>query len=162
LNAGEFEVAKELIIDHFQNSVEKVGVFNCFVINKLLSSWVKNNQVDEAVAFFENTILRSQSYSPDVCAFNIVISGLCRARKVDKDFRFFNQMRKFGCLPDSVTYNTILNGFCRAGNTTKAHELLNEVCMVDECSPDVVTFTSVISGYLQPSRYQVHPSKSSS
>ncbi|KAL8211463.1 hypothetical protein R6Q57_005900 [Mikania cordata] len=147
VNASKFEIAKELIVDHFQNSLGKDGVLNRFVINKLLSSWVKDNLVGEAVAFFENIIVRSQSYSPDVYGFNIVISGLCRAGEVDKAFRLFNQMRNFGCLPDSVTYNTLLNGFCRAGNITKAHELLNEVCMVDECSPDVVTFTSVISGY---------------
>ncbi|KAK1421035.1 hypothetical protein QVD17_23087 [Tagetes erecta] len=143
VNAGKFEVAKELIINHSH----KDGVVNCFVINKLLSSWVKNNKVDEAVAFFENFILRSQSCSPDAYGFNIVISGLCRAMEVNKAYRVFNCMKSFGCLPDSVTYNTLLNGFCRAGNVTKAHELLNEVCMVDECSPDVVTFTSVISGY---------------
>ncbi|KAI3725402.1 hypothetical protein L1987_65190 [Smallanthus sonchifolius] len=154
VNAGKFEVAKELIIDHCRNSIGKGVVLSCFVINKLLSSWVKNNQVDEAVAFFENVILRSQSCSPDAYTFNIVISGLCRAGEVEKAFSFFNQMRSFYCLPDSVTYNTLLNGFCRAGNITKAHELLNEVCMVDECSPDVVSFTSVISGYCKLSKLE--------
>ncbi|KAI3746009.1 hypothetical protein L6452_08424 [Arctium lappa] len=147
VNAGKFEVAKELIVDHSRSSIEKDGVLSCVVFNKLLSSLVKSNQVDEAVAFFENVILRSRCYSPDACSFNIVISALCRAREVDKAFGFFNKMRKFGCLPDLVTYNTLLNGFCRAGNVDKAHELLRETCMVDGCSPNVVTFTSVISGY---------------
>lgn len=147
VNAGKFEVAKELIIDHSRNSVENGGVLSCFVINKLLSSLVKNNQVDEAVAFFENIILKSHCYSVDAYGFNIVISGLCRAREVDKAFGFFNQMRIYSCEPDSVTYNTLLNGFCRVGNVDKARELLKEVSMVDGCSPDVVTFTSVISGY---------------
>ncbi|XP_076901643.1 uncharacterized protein LOC143556113 [Bidens hawaiensis] len=139
VNAGKLEFAKELIIDHFYN--------NCFVVNKLLSSWVRNNKVDKAVDFFENFVLRSESFAPDVYAFNIVISGLCRVGEVDKGFSLFNQMRKFICLPDSITYNTLLNGFCRVGNITKAHTLLNQVCIVDECSPDVVSFTSVISGY---------------
>ncbi|KAF5803730.1 putative tetratricopeptide-like helical domain superfamily [Helianthus annuus] len=147
VDAGKFEVAKELVLEHS-------GVISLFVTNKLLSSWVRNNQVDEAVALFENIVLRPRSYSPDACAFNIVISGLCRAGEVDKAFKLFNQMRNFGCLPDSVTYNTLMNGFCRAGNVTKAHELLNEVCMVDECSPNVVTFTSVISGYCKLSKME--------
>ncbi|XP_076952835.1 uncharacterized protein LOC143626730 [Bidens hawaiensis] len=138
VNASKLEFVKELIIDHCYS--------NFFVVNKLLSSWVKNNKVDEAVYFFENIVLRSESFAPDVYAFNIVISGLCRVGEVNKGFSLFNQMRMFNCLPDSMTYNTLLNGFFRVGNITKAHVLLNQVCMVDECSPDV-SFTSVISGY---------------
>ncbi|KVI07821.1 pentatricopeptide repeat-containing protein At2g06000-like [Cynara cardunculus var. scolymus] len=147
VNAGKFEVAKELMVDHSRSSVEKDEVLSCVVFNKLLSSLVKSNHMDEAVSFFENIILRLKCYSPDACTFNIVISALCRAREVDKAFSIFNKMRKFGCFPDLVTYNTLLNGFCRAGNVDKAHELLRETCMVDGCSPNVVTFTSVISGY---------------
>ncbi|XP_076952805.1 uncharacterized protein LOC143626694 [Bidens hawaiensis] len=139
VDAGKLDYAKELIINRSHN--------DCFVVNRLLSSWVRYNKVDEAVDFFENFVLRSESFAPDVYAFNIVISGLCRVGEVNKGFSLFNQMRKFNCLPDSITYNTLLNGFCRVGNITKAHALLNQVCIVDECSPDVVSFTSVISGY---------------
>ncbi|KAK9080032.1 hypothetical protein SSX86_001707 [Deinandra increscens subsp. villosa] len=142
VNAGKFEFAKELIIDHSRKSVQQDGVITCFVVNKLLSSLVKNNRVDEAVDLFENIILGSECYLSDAYTFNIVISGLCKAKEVKKAFRFFNNMSNFGCEPDSVTYNTLLNGFCRAGNVDKAHALLKEVH-----SPDVVTFTSIISGY---------------
>ncbi|XP_071702670.1 uncharacterized protein [Rutidosis leptorrhynchoides] len=143
VNAGKFDVAKDLISYHLGND----NKISCAVINKLLSSLVKNNQVDEAVAFFEKVILKSHCYSSDPYGFNIVIYGLCRVKQVEKAFRVFNQMSKFGCSPDSVTYNTLLNGYSRVGNVDKAHELLKEVCMVDGFSPDVVTFTSVISGY---------------
>ncbi|XP_071701113.1 uncharacterized protein [Rutidosis leptorrhynchoides] len=143
VNAGKFDVGKELIINHLSND----GMISCVVINRLLSLLVKSNQVDEAVSLFENVTLRSQCYIADTCGFNIVICGLCRVNQVDKAFRFFTQMSKFGCSPDSVTYNTLLNGFCRVGKVDKAHELLKEICMVDGFSPDVVTFTSVITGY---------------
>ncbi|GJY80277.1 pentatricopeptide repeat-containing protein [Tanacetum coccineum] len=151
VNAGEFEVAKELVIDYTTSSVGNdglgVGVVSCLVINRFLSSLVKSDRVDEAVSLFENVVLRSRCCLVDTCSFNIVISGLCRAREVDKAFGIFNQMRNFGCLPDSVTYNTLMYGCCRVGKVDKAHELLREVCTVDGCSPDVVAFTSVISGY---------------
>ncbi|PWA58577.1 Pentatricopeptide repeat-containing protein [Artemisia annua] len=149
VNAGEFEVAKELVIDYTRSSVGNngVGVVSFLVINRFLSSLVKSDRVDEAVAFFENVVLRSQCCLVDSYSFNIVISGLCKAREVDKAFGIFNKMKNFDCLPDSVTYNTLMNGCCRVGKVDKAHKLLREVCRVDGCSADVVTFTSVISGY---------------
>ncbi|KAJ0577314.1 putative tetratricopeptide-like helical domain superfamily [Helianthus annuus] len=142
VNAGEFEVARELVIDHSRNSVEDCSVLSCFVVNKLLRSLVKSNRVDDAVDLFENVILGSQCFSSDAYTFNIVLSGLCKTKEVEKAFGLFNTMIVFGYEPDSVTYNTLLNGFCRAGDVDKAHELLKEVR-----SPDVVSFTSVISGY---------------
>ncbi|CAH1435592.1 unnamed protein product [Lactuca virosa] len=149
INSGKLEVAMELINDYSQYRSEKDDPLSCFVFNRLLSSLMKINKVDEAVAFFEKVILRSQCYSPDAYTFNIVISGLCRARKVNKAFEFFTQMKEFDCLPDKVTYNTLLDGFFRVGNVKKAHELLQEMLIIDgfSCSPDVVTFTSVIEGY---------------
>ncbi|XP_023734805.1 pentatricopeptide repeat-containing protein At2g06000 [Lactuca sativa] len=147
--SGKLEVAMELISDYSQYSSEKDDPLSCFVFNRLLSSLIRINKVDEAVSFFEKVILRSQCYSPDAYTFNIVISGLCKARKVNKAFEFFNQMKEFDCLPDKVTYNTLLDGFFRVGNVKKAHELLQEMLIIDgfSCSPDVVTFTSVIEGY---------------
>ncbi|KAJ9542515.1 hypothetical protein OSB04_029021 [Centaurea solstitialis] len=155
VNAGKLEVAKELILDHNQPTIEKDEVLNCVVFNKLLSSLVQINHTDEAVDFFENVVGRPQRFiSLDTCSFNIVISALCRASEVEKAFGFFNKMTKFGCLPDLVTYNTLVNGFCLAGNVEKAHELLKETCSVNGCSPNVVTFTSVISGYCKLGRME--------
>nr|GEX04210.1 hypothetical protein [Tanacetum cinerariifolium] len=144
VNAGEFEVAKELVIDYTRS---EVGVVSCLVINRFLSSLVKSDRVDEAISLFENVVLRSRCCLVDTYSFNIVISGLCRTKEVDKAFGIFNKMRNFGCLPDSVTYNTLMNGCCLVGKVDKAHELLTQVCRVDGCSLDVVAFTSVISGY---------------
>ncbi|PWA66836.1 Pentatricopeptide repeat-containing protein [Artemisia annua] len=143
VDVGKFELAKRLVIEYDEL------VISCLVINRLLSALVRSSvcRVDEVVDFFENVVLRSRGCFVDACSFNIVISGLCRAREVDKAFKFYSRMKDFGCLPDSVTYNTLVNGFCRSGNVDKAHVLLREVCEVDGCSPNVVTFTSVISGY---------------
>nr|XP_043634042.1 pentatricopeptide repeat-containing protein At2g06000-like [Erigeron canadensis] len=147
VNAGNFEVAKELIFDYCREGVGNGGVLSFVVINRFLRLLVNSNRVNEAFEYLENVILRSKCCSVDACSFNIVINGLCGVREVDKAFGFLDKMREFGCMPDLVTYNTLMKGFCLVGNVDKAHKLLKDVCSVEGCSPDVVTFTSVIKGY---------------
>lgn len=151
-NAGEFEFAKEILISESQVNSEKCGNFSPLLHNKFLSLLLKKNRVDEAVCFFRDYILKSQSFCWDTCTFNIVIRGLCQVGGVDRAFPFFNGMKNYGCLPDLVTYNTLINGLCGIGDVDRAQGLLREVQLLDRFSPDVVTYTSVISGYCKLGR----------
>ncbi|OIT22995.1 PREDICTED: pentatricopeptide repeat-containing protein At2g06000 [Nicotiana attenuata] len=152
-NAGKFGIAKEVLISQTElGSEEGSSVVRPFVHNSLLSLLMKRNQVDEAVDFFQNHILRSERLFPDTCTFNIVIRGLCRVGGVDKAFEFFNDMGSFDCFPDLVTYNTLINGLCGVGQVDRARGLLRSLELHDGYSPDVVTYTSVISGYCKLGR----------
>ncbi|VFQ59068.1 unnamed protein product [Cuscuta campestris] len=152
-NAGNFEVAKEILISESHViSNGRCGNFSHFLLNKFVSLLMKKNRVDEAVSFFTDYILRSQSYCFDTCTFNIVIRGLCQAGRVDNAFPFFSSMEKYGRLPDLVTYNTLISGLCGIGDVGRAQSLLREIHLLDRFSPDVVTYTSVVSGFCKLGR----------
>ncbi|XP_076924881.1 uncharacterized protein LOC143587487 [Bidens hawaiensis] len=142
VNAGRFEVAKELIINHAKNSVEKKGVISCFVVNKLLSLLVKNNQVDEAVDMFENVILGSKLYHSDSYTFNIVISGLCKTNNVDKAHALLNKVRS----PDVVTFTSVISGYCKLGKMDDVLVLFNSM-MGHGIKPNTITFNVIIDGF---------------
>ncbi|CAI9781791.1 unnamed protein product [Fraxinus pennsylvanica] len=146
-NGGRFKIAKEILISQAELYSKKAEVLSSFVCHSLLRLLCKRNQVDKAVSFFRNHILRLRGFCPDTCSFNIIMRGLCRVTKVDKAFEFFDIMRSFDCLPDLITYNTLINGLCRVGNVDRARNLLQEVQSQGEFLPDIVTDTSIISGY---------------
>ncbi|KAK1402323.1 Pentatricopeptide repeat-containing protein [Heracleum sosnowskyi] len=150
-NAGKFDVAKELFIAQelliLRSGSDRVGRISSFVYNNFLSLLVRKNQVNEAVGFFRDHILRSKCFYPDTCTFNIVLRGMCKVGEPDKAFVLLNDMNSFGCLPDVVSYNILINGFCRIGNVVRAYELLREIQSQDQFPPDIVSYTSVISGY---------------
>ncbi|KAK6156929.1 hypothetical protein DH2020_011177 [Rehmannia glutinosa] len=146
-NAGKFKIAEEILVAKAEFCNEKEEIVSSFVYNNLLSMLMNRNQVNEAVVFFKNHMLRLRSLCPDTCSFNIVMRGLCRVSKVEKAFEFFDVMKSFGCHPDLVTYNTLISGLCRVGKVDRAEALLREIKVQSGFSPDVVTYTSVISGY---------------
>ncbi|PSS29183.1 Pentatricopeptide repeat-containing protein [Actinidia chinensis var. chinensis] len=150
-HACKFDIVKGLFSQAERENVK----ISSFVYNDLLALLVKQNQVQEAVCFFRDHILRSKCYRPDTCTFNIVIRGLCRVGEVDKAFAFFNEMGSFGCLPDVITYVALINGLCRVGEADRGLELLREFQLGKGFSPDVITYTSVISGYCKLGNMEV-------
>ncbi|WOH14141.1 hypothetical protein DCAR_0933657 [Daucus carota subsp. sativus] len=150
-NAGKFEVARELFIAQellfVRSGSDRVGKISAYVYNNFLSLLVKKNQVNEAIGFFRDHVLRSKCCFPDTCTFNIVLRGMCKVGEPDKAFVMLNDMDNHGCLPDVVSFNTLINGFCRIGNVARAYELLRKIQSEGRFPPDVVSYTSVISGY---------------
>ncbi|KAI3448296.1 hypothetical protein Pfo_004961 [Paulownia fortunei] len=153
-NAGKFRIVEGILIAKAELCNQREEIVSPFVYNKFLSLLISRNRVDEAVVFFRGHILRSRSFCPDNCSFNIVMRGLCMAGKVEEAFELLDVMRSFGCFPDLVTYNTLINGLCRVGNVDRAQELLREIQLQCEFSPDVVTYTSVISGYCKSGKME--------
>ncbi|XP_051147162.1 pentatricopeptide repeat-containing protein At2g06000 [Andrographis paniculata] len=150
--AGRLRIAEEILISKANFCMGKGEAVSPFVYNEFLGILISRNQVDDAVLFFRNHILRLRSLHPDVCSFNTVMRGLCLVGKIDEAFEFFDIMKNFGCHPDRVSYNTLINGLCRVGKLSRAEELLRELKVHPLLSPDVVTYTSIVSGYCKLSK----------
>ncbi|KAL4578917.1 hypothetical protein LXL04_015049 [Taraxacum kok-saghyz] len=149
MNAGKLDVAKELITDYSQYTIETDHPpLSCSLFNRLLSSLMKSNKVNEAVTFFEKVILTSsQCYSPDVYTFNIVISGLCKAREVTKAFELLQNMHMVDkCSPNVVTFTSIITGYCKLGKMEEALHLFDNMTNLG-IKPNTITFNVIIDGF---------------
>lgn len=64
---------------------------------------------------------------PNVYLFNVVISKLCRARKIERAMELFNEMRNMQLKASSITYGALINGFTRTGDITSAENLFSDM-----------------------------------
>ncbi|KAL8155941.1 uncharacterized protein LOC141666442 [Apium graveolens] len=149
-NAGKFDVAEELFIAQelliLQSGSDRVGRISSFVYNNFLNLLVRKNQVNEAVGFFRDHILRSKCCYPDTCTFNVVLRGMCKVGEPDKAFVLLNDMNSFGCFPDVVSYTSVISGYCRLGEMEKASNLFDKM-ISSGIEPNIFTFNAVIDGF---------------
>ncbi|CAL5406925.1 unnamed protein product [Camellia sinensis] len=115
----------------------KPGVILC---TKLMKGFFNSKIVERAIRVME--ILESHG-EPDVFAYNVLISGLCKVNQIESANQVLNRMRNRGFLPDIVTYNIIIGSLCSRGKLESALKVLNQL-LKDNCKPTVITYTILI------------------
>ncbi|XP_062184854.1 LOW QUALITY PROTEIN: pentatricopeptide repeat-containing protein At2g06000-like [Phragmites australis] len=83
---------------------------------------------------------------PNVVTYTSVISGYCKAGRMEDAMAVYNDMVGSGTAPNAVTYNVLINGYGKAGDMGSAVGVYQQM-MLRRCPPDVVTFSSLIDGY---------------
>jgi pentatricopeptide repeat protein len=86
--------------------------------------------------------------------YNALISGFCRAGRIDKALAMVSFMSRTGCKPDLVTYNVLLNYCCNEFMFEEAVKLLKKM----ECSaiePDVYSYNQLLKAHCKAN----HPDK---
>ncbi|KAL6652661.1 hypothetical protein ACP70R_011586 [Stipagrostis hirtigluma subsp. patula] len=83
---------------------------------------------------------------PNVVTYTSVISGYCKAGRMEDAIAVYNDMVGSGTTPNTVTYNVLINGCGKAGDMESAAKMYHQM-MIRRCPPDVVTFSSLIDGY---------------
>ncbi|GAA0165402.1 hypothetical protein LIER_20813 [Lithospermum erythrorhizon] len=118
-----------------------------YTFNILFMVLLKRGRIGMVYEVFDE-MLKTFGVKPDLYSFNILIRGFCKNKMVDRGYRFFMEMEKFGCEGDVVTYNTIVDGLCRAGKVGIARNVLRGMSRKGlDLSPNVVTYTTLIRGY---------------
>jgi pentatricopeptide repeat protein len=83
---------------------------------------------------------------PNVVTYTSVISGYCKAGRMEDAMAVYNDMLESGTRPNTVTYNVLINGYGKAGDIESAVGMYQQL-MLRRCPPDIVTFSSLIDGY---------------
>ncbi|KAK7282693.1 hypothetical protein RIF29_11671 [Crotalaria pallida] len=118
------------------NSMRKNGMLNVETFCIIMRKYARAQKVDEAIYTFN--VMEKYDISPNLAAFNGLLSALCKSKNVRKAQEIFDKM-KDRFVPDSKTYSILLDGWGKAPNLPKARDIFRE--MVDAgCDPDIVTY----------------------
>ncbi|XP_062218690.1 pentatricopeptide repeat-containing protein At5g64320, mitochondrial-like isoform X2 [Phragmites australis] len=96
--------------------------------------------------------LRGFGVEADVGTYSTLITGLCRAGRLDEAWGVIDLMLEEGCLPLVHTYTPIVQGYCREGRIEEAKKLIAGMeCF--GCPPNVVTYNVLIRALCDDARF---------
>ncbi|XP_010028839.2 pentatricopeptide repeat-containing protein At2g17140 [Eucalyptus grandis] len=83
--------------------------------------------------------------SPDLISYSTVISGLCKAGRVEEAKKMFAEMMSRKIRPDSVIYDSFVYALCKEGKLSSAFRVLKDM-EKKGCSRRLQTYNSLILG----------------
>lgn len=97
---------------------------------------------------------KRRDVKPTTFFYNVVISKLAKARKLDAAMKLFEEMQVFKVMPNSITYGAIISACVRAGSEPLARKLFSEMLASPSFQPRVGPFNNMIQFYVrqQPDR----------
>jgi pentatricopeptide repeat protein len=87
---------------------------------------------------------------PSVMTYNAMITGYCKAGRMQDALGIKELMERNGCRPDDWTYGILIHGLCD-GKIDEAERFLDSA-VKGGFTPTVVTFTNLIDGYCKAER----------
>ncbi|XP_040379145.1 pentatricopeptide repeat-containing protein At2g06000-like [Oryza brachyantha] len=129
--------------------VERMNEFGCspdtVTHNILVDGLCRINEVSRGHEVLKR-LQRDGVCMPNVVTFTSVISGYCKAGKMEDAMAVYDDMVVSGTMPNAVTYNVLINGYGKVGDMGSAVQVYQQMMRL-RCPPDVVTFSSLIDGY---------------
>ncbi|KAJ0789544.1 putative tetratricopeptide-like helical domain superfamily [Helianthus annuus] len=127
----QYEIMWDLINTMRTNNLLNIETF-CIIMRK----YSRAQKVEEAIYTFN--VMEKYNVTPNLAAFNGLLSALCKSKNIRKAQEIFNTMRdRF--IPDQKTYSILIEGWGREPNLPKAREIYREM-INDRCQPDIVTY----------------------
>lgn len=118
------------------NSMRSKSMLNIETFCIIMRKYARVQKVEEAVYTFN--VMEKYGLSPNLAAFNGLLSALCKSKNVRKAQEIFDNMKdRFD--PDQKTYSILLEGWGRDPNLPKAREIFRQMVEVG-CNPDIVTY----------------------
>ncbi|XP_077221479.1 pentatricopeptide repeat (PPR) superfamily protein [Tasmannia lanceolata] len=121
--------------------------------NVLIDALCKEGHVNSASWYLQ---LRSESkpdWIPSVQAYNILLNGWFRSRKLRKAERLWEEMRRDHVTPTVVSYGTAIEGYCRMRRVEKAIELLEEMKRVG-IELNVIVYNPIIDALAEAGQFK--------
>ncbi|OAD81425.1 hypothetical protein PHYBLDRAFT_129689 [Phycomyces blakesleeanus NRRL 1555(-)] len=100
---------------------------------------------------------RRHGVKPTTFFYNVIISKLAKARKLDHALGLFEEMRQLKVAPNAITYGTIISACVRAGSEVHARRFFGEMLSSSVYQPRVGPFNNMMQFYVrqQPNRERV-------
>lgn len=124
------------IVWDLMNQMKGKRMLNIETFCIIMRKYARAQKVEEAIYTFN--VMEKYDVTPNLAAFNGLLSALCKSKNVRKAQEIFNNMKE-RFVPDPKTYSILIEGWGKDPNLPKAREIFRE--MVDNgCNPDMVTY----------------------
>ncbi|GAV60133.1 Glyco_transf_8 domain-containing protein/PPR domain-containing protein/PPR_1 domain-containing protein/PPR_2 domain-containing protein, partial [Cephalotus follicularis] len=88
---------------------------------------------------------KAKNCMPDLVTYSIIISGLCKAGRLDEAKKKFIELMGKNLEPDSIVYDTVIHSFCKEGKISSAFRVLKDM-EKKGCNKSLQTYNSLILG----------------
>lgn len=132
------------------NSMRTEGILNVETFCIVMRKYARAQKVDEAIYTFN--VMDKYGVTPNLAAFNSLLSAFCKSKNVRKAQEIFDQ-RKDRFVPDSKTYSILLEGWGKAPNLPKARKVFREM-VENGCDPDIVTYGIMVDALCKAGRVE--------
>ncbi|CEI86460.1 hypothetical protein G6F70_005325 [Rhizopus microsporus] len=106
-----------------------------------------DNLAADAMTIYEEA--KKNKVEPTVYMYNVILSKLAKAQRLDSVLTLFNEMRQVGIVPNSVTYGSVISACVRCQNEELAVKYFNEMTVSPGYKPRAGPFTLMIQFYMQ-------------
>lgn len=142
----------------YYDQIKKMGLFpdgNGYASLLLGSAKCATDEASDALTIYDEA--KRHNAKPTTFFYNVVISKLAKARKLESALYLFDEMREFKVTPNSITYGAIISACVRAGSEPHARRLFGEMLSSASYQPRVGPFNNMMQFYVrqQPNRERV-------
>ncbi|KAL0074758.1 hypothetical protein F4703DRAFT_1906614 [Phycomyces blakesleeanus] len=146
---GEMSEAKK-----YYDAIKEMGRYpdgNGYASLLLGSAKCATDEATDALIIYDEA--KRHDVKPTTFFYNVVISKLAKARKLDLALCLFDEMRQFKVSPNSITYGALISACVRAGSESHASRLFGEM-LASPYELRVGPFNNMIQFYVrqQPNR----------
>uniref|UniRef100_A0A9I9CHI2 Pentatricopeptide repeat-containing protein At5g11310, mitochondrial n=1 Tax=Cucumis melo TaxID=3656 RepID=A0A9I9CHI2_CUCME len=119
----------------------------------LLDSLCKEGHVRVASEYFNRKREMGSSFEPSIRAYNILLNGWFRSRKLKHAQRLWFEMKKNNISPTVVTYGTLIEGYCRMRSVEIAIELVDEMRR-EGIEPNAIIYNPIVDALGEAGRFK--------
>ncbi|KAI7888565.1 uncharacterized protein EV154DRAFT_604751 [Mucor mucedo] len=150
---GEMEKAKV-----YYDRIKAMGHYpdsNGYASLLLGSAKCATDEATDALVIYEEA--KRHHVKPTTFFYNVVISKLAKARKLDSALCLFDEMRLFKIPANSITYGAIISASVRSGSEGQSRRLFGEMLSSPSYQPRVGPFNNMMQFYVRqhPDRERV-------
>merc|ERR1719498_2173647 len=108
---------------------------------------VANQHPDEAwVLLYSQFDSEDRKGCVNTVIYSTVLKGFAFARRIDKVFGVYQEMRKSSIPCNTITYNTMLDACAKCCTMSRAAGLLEDM-RTSAVEPDIITYSTIVKGY---------------
>jgi len=108
---------------------------------------VSNRLADEALELLHSQFeLEDRKVCINTIIYSTVLKGFAFARRIDKVFNVYDEMRSKNIPCNTITYNTMLDACAKCCTMDRAAGLLEHM-RAASIEPDIITYSTIVKGY---------------
>ncbi|RUP50437.1 hypothetical protein BC936DRAFT_139064 [Jimgerdemannia flammicorona] len=130
---------------HYYQKIKDMGLHpdgNAYASLLLGTARDATDEYHDAMTIYDEA--RANNVRPTTFFYNVLISRLAKARKLDAALRLFDEMKPANVLPNPITYSAIISACLRAGNVDAATHAFNDMTASPSYQPRVVPFNAMM------------------